>query len=398
LAELPPSLDPAELHRTVEVLAAPEHEGRGLGSAGLATATAWVEAGLGELGLEPAGADGYRQTWTWRGGSPERDMELVNLVAAVPGSDPELSRHPVLVMAHLDHLGRGWPDVRASNRGIIHPGADDNASGVAVLLAVAGTLADEAPRARPVLVAFVTGEEAGLLGSRHLIEGLGSEGAPFACINIDTVGRLGDGSVHVLNADSARQWRHIFLGVGHTTGARVSIVSEPLDASDQLACLERGVPAVQLFTGAHADYHRPTDTAEAIDARGMVTVAEVVHEAVAYLADRSDPLDVRLEAANRAQRPRPADDGAPRRAALGTVPDFAFPGPGVRVQGLVPGSPAGAAGIREGDVLRLLDGQEVTDLRTYSRLLKAHIPGDEVTVTVDRNGRRLTLTAVLGER
>ena len=112
-------------------------------------------------------------------------MELVNLVATVPGTDPELSRHPVLVMAHLDHLGRGWPDVREGNEGVIHPGADDNASGVAVLLALARALADEAPRPRGVMFAVVTGEEAGLLGSRHLLAREGLD----AALAIRRVGR-----------------------------------------------------------------------------------------------------------------------------------------------------------------------------------------------------------------
>jgi len=397
LAELPPSLDPADLRRDVEVLAAPELEGRGLGSAGLARATAWVEARLAELGLEPAGDDGFRQRWTWRGGEPERDLELTNLIARAPGSDPELARRPVLIMAHLDHLGLGWPDVREGNAGLVHPGADDNASGVAALLALAQVLADEAPRPRPVLFGVTSGEEAGLLGARHLLDALGSDGAPYACLNLDTVGRLGGGQIHVLNADSAREWRHIFMGVGYTTGAPIAIVTEPLDASDQVACLERGIPAVQLFTGAHADYHRPTDTAESIDARGLVTVVEATHEAVAYLAERAEPLEVRVGAAAAGQE-QPSGHATPRRAALGTVPDFGFAGPGVRVQGLIPGSAAEAVGIQPGDVITAIASQPVADLRAYSQLLKAHSPGDQVEVSLLRDGQERTVRAVLGER
>jgi hypothetical protein len=393
LAELPPLYDADALKSTVAVLADPALEGRGLGSDGLERATAWVEERLGTLGLEAMGDEGFRQSWSWTGGDPPRQMSLSNLVARIPGSDPALAGEPVLVMAHLDHLGLGWPDVRTGNEGRIHPGADDNASGVAVLLELAAAMAAEAPRPRPVVFAVVTAEEAGRVGSKHLLEGLAPETVPFACVNLDTVGRLADGKLYVLNAGSAREWRFIFMGVGYTTGAPVEVVSEPLDSSDQMSCIERGVPAVQLFTGPNEDYHRPSDTVDAIDADGMVTVTEATHETVGYLAERSDPLTVTITS----QHSAPAAAGS-RRASLGTMPDFSFDGPGVRVQQVTPGSAAERAGIRAGDIVTALDGDRVSDLRSYSSALKAQAPGDEVSVTLLRDGEEITVTATLGER
>jgi hypothetical protein len=397
LAELPPAYDARSLQRTVAELADPALEGRGLGSEGLHRATAMVETRLGSMGLEPAGDDGFRQVWRWTGGEPEREMELVNLLARIPGSDPKLADEPVVVIAHLDHLGRGWPDVREGNRGEIHPGADDNASGVAVLLELARAMAAEPPRPRPVVFAAVTGEEAGLLGSRHLLGAMAADARPFACVNLDTVGRLADGKLYVLNADTAREWRFIFMGVGYTTGAPVAVVSEPLDASDQVACIENGVPAIQLFTGPTPDYHRPSDTVDTIDADGLVVVTEAAHEAIGYLAERTDPLTVTIASAaegRNAQQPPETQ----RRASLGTMPDFAFEGPGVRVQQVMPDSAAEKAGILAGDVLVALNGEPVTDLRTYSGLLKARAPGDEVEIAVLRDGEKVSLTAVLGSR
>jgi hypothetical protein len=397
LAELPPAYDAQSLKRTVAELAHPSLEGRGLGSDGLDRATAMVEGRLATIGLQPAGDDGFRQGWRWTGGEPEREMKLVNLVARIPGRDPKLSDEPVVVMAHLDHLGHGWPDVREGSRGKVHPGADDNASGVAVLLELASAMAAEAPRPRPVVFAVVTGEEAGLLGSRHMLKTMAAEAKPFACLNLDTVGRLADGKLYVLNADTAREWRFIFMGVGYTTGAPVAVVSEPLDASDQVACIEKGVPAVQLFTGPTPDYHRPSDTVDTIDAEGMVVVTEAAHEAIGYLAERTDPLTVTIASAEgEATTPQPPT--SQRRASLGTMPDFAFEGPGVRVQQVMPGSAAEKAGILAGDVLVVFDGEKVTDLRSYSALLKARVPGDEVEVTVLRDGEEISLRAVLGAR
>ncbi|HSN53468.1 MAG TPA: M28 family peptidase, partial [Candidatus Sulfomarinibacteraceae bacterium] len=276
-----------------------------------------------------------------------------------------------------------------------------NASGVAVLLELARAMAAEPPRPRAVHVAAVTGEEAGRLGSRHLLASMPEGDRPFACINLDTVGRLADGALYVLNADSAREWRFIFMGVGYTTGAPVEVVTEPLDSSDQMSCLELGIPAVQLFTGPTPDYHRPSDTPDTIDADGLAVVTEAAHEAVAYLAERLEPLTVTISGGPdpaAAGHPSGDGDGGPRRASLGTLPDFGFAGPGVRVQQVMPGSAAEAAGLLAGDVLVAFDGEPVADLRSYSALLKAKGPGDEVAVTVLRDGAELTVTATLGER
>ena len=396
LAELPPLFDGAAMKRTVAWLADPRLEGRGLGSDGLAEATNRIEAEFRQLGLQPAGDEGYRQTWTWTGGEPEREMTLINLVGHLPGTDSALALQPVVVMAHLDHLGLGWPDVRTGNTGEIHPGADDNASGVAVLLELAATMAGEPPRPRPVVFAVVTGEEAGRIGSRRLMAAMTGDGAPFACVNLDSVGRLGDGKLFVLNADSAREWRFIFMGVGYTTGAPVEVVAEPLDSSDQMSCIEVGVPAVQLFAGPHADYHRPSDTVDAIDGPGMAVVAEAAHEAVGYLAERTEPMTVTISGREPPQHARGSENT--RRASLGTMPDFSFPGPGVKVRQVMPGSAAETAGILAGDVVVALDGQTVEDLRGYSTVLKAYAPGDEITVSVIRDGVEQTVSATLGER
>jgi peptidase M28-like protein/PDZ domain-containing protein/peptidase M1-like protein len=408
LADLPAAFDADALKRSVEALASEEMRGRGIGTDGLERAAAWVETRFRELGLEPAGETGFRYPWTWKGEDPSTEIRLTNLAARIPGADPNLADHPVLVTAHLDHLGEGAAAgagapsarARAGNEGKIHPGADDNASGVAVLLDLARVLAGDSRSARPIVFAAVTGEESGLLGSRRLLGALAPEKLPFACLNLDTVGRLKDGKLYVLNADSAREWRFIFMGVEATTGTPISIVPEPLDSSDQVACLERGVPAVQLFTGPNADYHRPSDTAEKIDPEGMAKVAEAAYEAIIYLAGRAEPLASKLPAPGGSSAP-PASvppSTAPRRAALGTVPDFSFAGPGVRVQEVLPGSPAAAAGIVSGDVIVSFGGAEVTDLKTYSDLLKGRIPGDVVEVGVRRGGETISLRVTLGER
>jgi len=399
LTPMPAVFQAADFEKTVRFLADPALEGRGLGTAGLAEATDWVEERMKEIGLEAAGDGNFRQSWTEKTGEPERDMELFNLIGKIPGKDAHLD--PVIVTAHLDHLGRGWPDVRSGNEGKIHPGADDNASGVAVLLELARAMRAEGPRPRTILFAVVTGEEAGLIGSRHLVASLKESGI-FADLNIDTVGRLAEGALFVLNSDSAREWRFIFMGVGYTTGAPVKIVSEALDASDQGAFLEAGIPAVQLFTGPTADYHRPTDTAEKLDFPGMSTVTEAAKEVVAYLAERKEALEVHLDAktpqGESASSLRPERKASQRKVSLGTMPDFAFSGPGIRVQAVMPQSGAEQAGIKAGDILLEVDGKSIDGLRGLSGILKAHQPGDSVNIRLRRGEEKITLPVRLKQR
>ena len=397
LAELPAVFDADRLQRTVDYLAQPCLEGRGLGEGGLTAATAWVEGKLTDARLESAGGEGYRQSWFWTGGEPERAMELTNLVAAVPAPTPSCRRcwsWPISTTSA--RVGRMFgPATRATSTPApttTHPVSRSCSSSPAPW---------RRNRARPrtVLFAVVTGEEAGRVGSKHLLGEMPEGERPYACVNLDTVGRLADGELFVLNADSAREWRFIFMGVGYTTGAPIKVVPEPLDSSDQMSCIELGIPAVQLFTGPTPDYHRPSDTADTIDADGMAVVTEAAHEAVVYLAERLEPLTVTIKGeAAPAGHPGGAPAAGARRASLGTMPDFGFAGPGVRVQQVMPSSAAEKAGLLAGDVLIAFDGEPVADLRGYSTLLKTKSPGDQVEVTVLRDGEEQTVTATLGER
>jgi aminopeptidase N len=357
------------------------------------------------LGLTATGEAGsFLQTFTAPAGPAGKPVEAANIVGVLPGMKPEWNGQSVLVTAHLDHLGLGWPDVRKGNEGKVHPGADDNASGVAVLLELARVFASgEKPKRTIVFVVF-TGEEAGRLGSKHYASHPGAFPLEkvMGVVNIDTVGRLFDQKLSVLGTGTASEWQHIFRGASFVTGVESRNVPESAEASDQLSFIEKGVPAVQIFSGAHADYHRPSDTADRVDGAGLVKVATFVKEGIAYLAERPEPLTNTIpRPAGGAPPPaaQPAGAGAPaRRVSFGTVPDFEFPGPGVKVTGVVPGSPAEKAGVKEGDILMAIDGQPVTNLRGYSDILKTLSPGQTVKAAFKRGGQDVTLPVTLAER
>ena len=169
-------------------------------------------------------------------------------------------------------------------------------------------------------------------------------------------------------------------------------------ASDHAPFHRAGIPFLYFGVADHPDYHRPTDTADMIDAEGLVVVTEAAHEAVGYLAERTDPLTVTIQTAGHGGAPPSGQQAGERRASLGTMPDFAFEGEGVRVQQVMPGSAAEEAGIKAGDVIIALDGEAVANLRSYSALLKSRAPGDEIRLSVLRDGQTVEVPATLGER
>jgi hypothetical protein len=430
LAELPPVFSQKALMEHVAFLAAPEREGRGLGSEGLAASARYVADQFQKMGLAPGGDGGtYFQKFTVGGLGAEElrlrrspqgtgagftpasepayprgtPVEAVNVIGVLPGTKPELAGQSAVISAHYDHLGRGWPDARKEHEGQLHPGADDNASGVAVLLELARAAASAEKPARTLVFAAFSAEEAGLQGSQHYVaHPLFPLDKTIGVLNLDTVGRLGSQKLQVLGTGTASEWQHIFRGASFVTGVESQNVPGTWEASDQASFIRKGVPGVQVFSGPHADYHRPGDTLEKVDGAGLVKVATFAKEAVAYLGERPTPLTVTIAGTAPAPpaggAPRPAGAPAGRRVSLGTMPDFAFAGPGMKVAAVTPGSPAEKAGLRAGDVIVRLDGQEVASLQAYSDALKKLQPGQAIEIVVTRDGQESTLTATVVER
>ena len=397
-----PVLDEDRMISDVRWLADPQLEGRENGSAGLERATQWVADRYEEIGLQPAASDGsFFDSWNEQAQirGETRTVALRNVIGMIPGTDATLAGQSVVVLAHVDHLGRGWPDVREGHQGEIHPGADDNASGVAVLLEAARVIAGTHRPARTVIFVATSAEEWGLRGARRYIQSMEKWPAEkaIAVISIDAVGRLSDGELLALGTGTATEWVHIARGIGFTTAVLSTAVKDDPGGSDQVPFHEIGIPGIQLTTGAHQDYHRPSDTADKIDVAGLVSVATWLREALVYLSDRPDPLTSTL-AVGQERITDPAQPRQGRRVMLGTVPDFTDTGPGVRIDDVVDGSPAAQAGLVTGDRLLAIDDQPINDLRGYAELLRKLEPGVDVVVHIDRDGEMLKIPVTLVAR
>jgi hypothetical protein len=399
LSEIPLLLSKERMLGAVRFLADPAREGRGIGSAGLEQSADYIEREFTAAGLKPAGDNaGYRQEFEMPTGPDGKPHRVHNIVGYLQGTNPAFNGQAVAVSAHYDHLGFGWPDTRATAEGKPFNGADDNASGVAVLLELARSFAAGTPPQRSLVFIAYSAEEAGLLGSKYYV----AHPSPVpisgirAVVNMDTVGRLGRNSVSVLAAASATEWPEIFRNVSEGSGVSSKMIEGASQSSDQQSFINAGVPGVQIFSGVNLDYHRVSDTVDKIDGDGLAKVATLVRDATTYLANRAEPLHYAMTG-DATKGPDAARTGS-RKVSMGTVPDFAWTGPGVKVESIVPGSPAATAGMQPGDVLKTIAGEDVTNLNRYSEILKLHTPGERVKVGIERAGKPLQVEVTFQAR
>lgn len=322
-----------------------------------------------------------------------------NVIGMLPGRDPTLREEAVVIGAHYDHLGRGGETSLAPDRyGEIHPGADDNASGVVGVLALAKAFAKLGAKRTLIFVAF-DGEEMGLLGSSHYVK---NPPWPiektYAMINLDGIGRLTNDRVYLLGVDSAKELRSLVQEAARGFQLQLNISGDVFGPSDHTPFYAKERPVLMFFTGPHLDYHRPSDTPEKINGEGLERVVRLILKTVAKLADRAEPLTfVRAKG----EPPRTSRrEGAPGYGAyFGSIPDFSeLPIPGVRLSGVRPGSPAEKAGLQAGDIIVKFAGVTIRNLDDLLYALRSKRPGDTVEVLYLRDGQEHQAKATLGER
>jgi membrane-associated protease RseP (regulator of RpoE activity) len=319
-----------------------------------------------------------------------------NVVGVLPGTDPRRAGEVIVIGAHYDHLGRGGEGSLAPDQfGTIHPGADDNASGTAAVVALARAFAAAGGTPRTLVFAAFAGEELGLLGSTHYVRAPAHPVDRTALmLNLDMVGRLREGKLYVAGVDSGTGLRDLVTGAA---GADLSLDlrGDPYAPSDHTAFYAAGRPVLFLFTGAHEDYHRPGDTWDRINGPGLAAVTAFASRVVAAVAAAPvAPEYVRLAAP-----PSPVRRGGGYGPFFGVIPEFGeSPRPGVKLGGVRAGSPAEQAGLRAGDIIVAFAGVAVRTLADLTFVLRGRRPGDRVEVIVLREGVEQRLSAVLAER
>jgi len=311
-------------------------------------------------------------------------VKTANVLAILPGE----SKRWIGVGAHYDHLGWGGPGSGSlvPQLHAIHHGADDNASGVAAVLELARLWAVKRPK-RTLVFSFWSGEEIGLLGSRYFVEHppLPMDSA-YAYLNYDMVGRMRDSSFSVLGAYSGKGLDSLIGRMVQRHGYKLNVGTGAVGPSDHTSFYLKRVPVAHFFTGAHEDYHKPSDTPDKINYDGLRAIVEISYELLDSLMGlpKLEYVKVKEEA------PKGGRMGK-LKVKLGIIPAYASRIKGVKVEGVVPGKPAELAGIRAGDIIVAIGGKPINNLYDYMDALMKYRPGDRTVVTVKRSGELLEL-------
>lgn len=335
-----------------------------------------------------------------------------NVLGVLPfGTEPDPHVPPLVVCAHVDHLGSsGGSNSRAKGDEVnkIHHGADDNASGTAGVLEIAQWLADLKKQGkldlkRDVLFAAWSGEELGLLGSNHFVEAYAKmiKGDPnakltgmfAACLNMDMIGRF-QKTLVLQGLGSSSLWAKEIEKRNAPIGLPITTQNDAHLPTDSTAFYLRGIPSLNAFTGSHEDYHMPSDTADKIDYPNAAKITKLMGLIARGIATTPAPPDyIAMEA--------PKNQGVRTglRAYLGTIPDYAQGDiKGVKLSGVSPVGPAAKAGVKAGDIIIKLANKDITNIYDYTYVMGDLKIGKETTITVQREGKEVELKVTPGSR
>jgi len=293
-----------------------------------------------------------------------------NVVAYLPATTPltGVVKPWVAVGAHYDHLGRGTTGGSLAGKeeaNAIHHGADDNASGTATVLAIGEALSTQ-PRKRHLLIALWSGEELGLLGSAAFVA---KPPVPLDALagylNFDMVGRVADNKLTVQATGTSAMWPKLLEQANIAAGFDLVLQEDPYQPTDVGSFNTASVACLTFFTGAHQEYHRPSDTADKINYEDLVRVGELASGVIKRLMDSPEaPLFTKVE------QKTETGGRAGLRLFTGTIPDYASDVKGLLLGGVIGGGPAEQAGLAKGDVVIEIAGQSITNIYDYTFALE----------------------------
>lgn len=374
----------------VRVLASDSLMGRETGTEGAAMAASYLENRMKDLRLKPFDADGdFSQEFSFKprrdphsqveyGAATDSSLNARNLLGLIDNG----GSRTVVLGAHYDHLGMGGEGSLYRGDPAVHNGADDNASGVAVLLRLTKML-QEWPEAKDnYLIILFTGEEMGLLGSNYFTKNptLDLGQVPYM-INLDMVGRLREeGTLSVSGTGTTPLWGQMLNSLN--PGFELVLNESGVGPSDHTSFYLQDIPVLHFFTGQHEDYHKPSDDFEKLNYEGMEQLA-------GYLFELLRAMEQQQEIAFR--KTKNESEEVPRfKVAMGVIPDYLYSGEGMRIDGVSEEKPAQRAGLQKGDIVIQLGDSTVTDMMSYMRALSVFEEGDSTTVVVRRDGSEIT--------
>ncbi len=376
------------LKEDIAFLASDDLGGRETGTEGELKAAAYIENRMEEIGLDPKGnMDTYVQKFTFkRKTDPHQEVKYsdagdstitgTNVIGYIDNNAGKI----VVIGAHYDHLGLGGQGSLHKGAAAVHNGADDNASGVAVLLKLAAKLRDTLQGNNYLFIAF-SGEEMGLLGSNYFVKNptIDLSGVHYM-LNMDMVGRLReDKTLSISGTGTAPIWKQVLNS--SNSDFKLVLKESGVGPSDHTSFYFQDIPVLHFFTGQHEDYHKPSDDSEKLNYDGMEMITNYIFTIVGELDDNKKLTF---------KKTKNESEEVPRfKVALGVVPDYLFDGKGMRIDGVSEDRAAQKAGLQKGDVVIQMGDSTVVDMMSYMRALSVYEEGDHTKVIVDRDGEKM---------
>lgn len=361
-------------------LASDELEGRETGTEGERKASEYIESRFREFGLESIFDDGYFQYFEKTIKSNPHAMEANPDDPVIMGRNVGAfldngSDNTIIIGAHYDHLGYGGEGSLHTGPPAIHNGADDNASGVAIMLALADYFSEKEMDNNILFLAF-SGEEKGLWGSNFFVDNspLELEDINFM-INLDMVGRLGEEKkMAVYGTGTSPIWNKKLESTKSQFSFNMS--ESGIGPSDHTSFYLEDIPVLMFFTGQHEDYHRPSDDVDKVNFEGMQELFEYL---IVLIDDIDDEGKIKFTKTKDEQQEAPDF-----KVTLGVIPDYLYDGKGMRIDGVREGRPANNAGLEKGDIVVKMGDREIVDMMSYMKALGAFNPGETIKITIKK--------------
>ena len=371
----------------VSFLADDKLEGRQTGTPGEIKAAEYIKDRFENLGLSPKGTDGFYQPFTFKPKTnPHEEVKFTeNADGTITGRNvvgflDNKAENTVIIGAHFDHLGYGGDgSLHRDSIKAIHNGADDNASGIAVMLNLVSKLKNNNTNNNYLFMAF-SGEEMGLLGSNYFVKNptIDTKAVSYM-INMDMVGRLKDSALAVYGTGTSPIFKQTLKS--HNNNFKLIQKESGVGPSDHTSFYLADIPVLHFFTGQHSDYHKPSDDIETLNYDGMGIISNYIFNIISDLNDNGK-LAFRKTKNESEETPR-------FKVGLGVIPDYMYDGEGMRVDGVSEDKPAIKAGIQKGDIVVELGGNKITDMMSYMKALSVFKAGDKTTVVVTRDGKEV---------
>src|SRR5690554_1114515 len=402
----PTKITTVSMYDDVAVLAHDSMMGRRVGTEYERKAAAYIAQRFSDLRLQPAGVNKFYQDFAFkRSANPHKPVEFIengentddakgmeltetasqtvtgrNVIAFLDNQ----ASHTVVIGAHYDHLGMGGSGSLHRGEPDIHNGADDNASGVAMMLHLAKELQQkEAPKNNNYLFIAFSGEEEGLLGSNYFVKNPTIDLRDVTyMINMDMVGRLNEEkSLAVYGVGTAPNLSEVVNA--NKNDLQIIERESGVGPSDHTSFYLSDIPVLHFFTGQHEDYHRPSDETDKVNFEGMDLVSKYIYDIISTL-DKEEKLVFQ-------KTKNESEDTPDFKVTLGVVPDYLYDKAGMRIDGVSEDKPAQHAGMEKGDVVKKMGDYEITDMMSYMESLSKFEKGQTITVTIEREGTPMEL-------